>query len=50
MKVNKYFLVLIVIAFVAGCSKKEEPVKIDVAAPETYKDNALHFEVQYPGN
>src|SRR5690349_11101131 len=50
MAVNKYFLVLMCVAFIAGCGKKEEPVKIDVAAPETYKDNSLHFEVQFPGN
>jgi hypothetical protein len=50
MSVNKYFLALVCVAFIAGCSKKEEPVKIDVAAPETYRDNATHFELQFPGN
>jgi len=46
----KYILASLCIAFLAGCGKKEEPVTIQVGNEETYKDNVLHFEIQYPGN
>jgi len=45
--------ILILIACTAilfGCGKKEEAVVITVGAAATYKDQVLHFEVQYPQN